>query len=296
MTSPRTARNVRRELVWFLALTSSATLAIAATAAARGGLGSFPALPLAMLVPMTAAFIVQRFTGEGSVLRELGFRLGRIRYWIVAPAAFLALWIVVFGVSYLIHPSAYVDWSTVGRRALQLKNLPPTPAGVGGRLAVAYFLTIVVAPWLNLPIFLGEEVGWRAFMTPRLVALYGRPGLLVGGVIWGVWHTPFIMLGLNYPTHPLLGHLIWIPFCIALGVLLQTVYVRSRSIFPVALCHGLTNQFGMLTASLLMADDRMRDLVDGPAGVVALAILALPAAYCYRNFDCGGSRENDLES
>lgn len=285
MPSIQTPAKIHRELVWFLTLTFTATLAIAALAAERGGLDSFPALPLAMLVPMAAAFVVQRFVSDGPVLANLGFRRGRLVHWLVAPAAILLLWTVVFTVGYLIHSSAYVDWPTVGTRAVRLKNLPPTPFGPGGRLIVAYLVTIIVAPLLNLPIFLGEEVGWRAFMTPRLVALYGRRGLLISGVIWGVWHTPFIMLGLNYPTHPLLGELIWIPFCIAFGILLQTVYVRSRSIFPAALCHGLTNQFGMLTLSLVIVDTRARELIDGPAGLVALLILALPATYCYRHFD-----------
>jgi membrane protease YdiL (CAAX protease family) len=287
MTAPKAATDVRRELVWFLALTFLMTYAIAALAAARGGLDSFPALPLAMLMPMTSAFVVQRFVGAGTFFSSLGLRVGQLRYWIAAPSAILVLWIAVFTIGYALHPAAYANWQTIAIRALRLKNLPPTPLGAGGRLALAYLLTLVVAPLLNIPIFLGEEVGWRAFMTPRLTALYGRPGLLIGGAIWGVWHTPFIMLGLNYPTHPLIGHLIWIPFCVAFGILLQTIYVRAQSIFPVALCHGLTNQFGMLTLGLV-ATDRARELVDGPAGLIALAVVALPAIYCYRHFDDRG--------
>lgn len=287
MTTPQAPSTIRRELIWFLGLTFTTSYAIAALAAMRGGLAGFPALPLAMLMPMTAAFIVQRFVARQPVLSALGFRVGRLRYWILAPAATLGVWIIVFGASYLIHPAAYVSRSVIATRVLHLKNLPPTTLGAGGQLAIAYLITVIVAPVLNLPIFLGEEVGWRAFMTPRLVALLGRPGLLISGAIWGVWHTPFIYLGLNYPTHPLLGHLIWVPYCIAFGILLQTVYVRSQSIFPAALCHGLTNQFAMLTLGLVVADSRFNELLDGPAGLVALLVVTLPAVYCYRHATVG---------
>jgi membrane protease YdiL (CAAX protease family) len=285
MTIPNAQSGIRRELAWFLALTFTASYAIAALAAARGGLAAFPALPLAMLMPMISAFIVQRFIVTEPVLSTLGFRVGRLRYWVVAPAAMLVMWITVFALSYVVHPAAYTNWSVIATRVQGLKNVPPTTLSAGGKLAVAYLLTLIIAPLLNLPIFLGEEVGWRAFMTPRLVALFGRPGLLIGGAIWGVWHTPFIYMGLNYPTHPLAGHLVWIPFCVAFGILLQTVYVRSRSIFPAALCHGLTNQFATLTLGLIVADTRFRELLDGPAGVVALLVLILPAAYYYRQFN-----------
>jgi hypothetical protein len=110
---------------------------------------------------------------------------------------------------------------------------------------------------------------------------------LLGGAIWGVWHTPFIFMGLNYPQHPALGHLLWIPFCIAFGIILQTVYVRGGSVVPAALCHGITNQIAALTLGLVIVDSRFNDLIDGPAGVVALVTLIVPAIYCYRTFPLG---------
>jgi uncharacterized protein len=280
-------RALRRELTWYLVLTFGSTWALAAFAATRGGLGAFPVLPLAMLFPMTAAFVVQRFVAKRPMRPALGFRVGNLRYWIFAPLALVLLWALVFALSSLVHPSAYKDWPGIAAKVALLKNVPSTPFGVRGRLAVAFLITAIVAPLLNLPIFLGEEVGWRAFMTPRLVALYGRPGLLLGGAIWGVWHTPFIFMGLNYPQHPALGHLLWIPFCIAFGIILQTVYARGGSVVPAALCHGITNQIAALTIGLVIVDSRFNDLVDGPAGVVALVTLIVPAVYCYITFPLG---------
>ena len=288
MTSRRatSASALRRELAWFIGLAFAATYALAAIAAARGGLGAFPVMPLGMLTPMLAALFVQRFIAKRPILgREgLGFRWGRLRYWILAPAGMVALWAAVFVVSYFVHPGAYATWSGVAANVMRLKNVPGSAATPEGKLIAAYALTLVVAPFLNLPIFLGEEVGWRGFMTPRLIALFGRRGLLVSGVIWALWHTPFIFLGLNYPTHAAIGHVIWIPFCVCFGILLQTAVARSGSIFPAALAHGITNQAAGLTVGLVIVDARYYDLLDGPAGLIALLCVLVPAVYFYRRF------------
>ncbi|HEY5022256.1 MAG TPA: hypothetical protein VII30_07180 [Gemmatimonadaceae bacterium] len=131
------------------------------------------------------------------------------------------------------------------------------------------------ACYWNRRVYLAETVA-----APEWIVVF-TIGYPLHHAAYANWQT----IGLNYPTHPLIGHLIWIPFCVAFRILLQMVYVRAQSIFPVALCYGLTNQFGMLTLGLVVAEDRARDLVDGPAGLFALVVVALPAIYCYRQFD-----------
>ena len=38
---------------------------------------------------------------------------------------------------------------------------------------------------------LGEELGWRTYMYPKLEKLIGPAGsVIVGGIIWGIWHFP----------------------------------------------------------------------------------------------------------
>ena len=284
IASAHDAALIRRELGWYVAITYASSCIFAVLAARHGGLSSFPALPLAMLVPWLAAVVVGRTARRPAAPPSLGFRVGRVKYWIIAPLAVLALWSCVFAISYAVHPGAYIGgWAELTANVGKLQNIPPV-GGTGTRLGLAYLLTIVIGPVLNIPIFLGEEVGWRGFMTPRLVTLFGRRGLIIGGCTWALWHTPFILIGQNYPDHPLMGHLIWVPFCIAFSIILQTVYVRSRSIFPSALCHGLTNQFAMLTLSVFAVQGRFVDLLDGPAGIVGMVILSVPAIWCYRRF------------
>ena len=46
---------------------------------------------------------------------------------------------------------------------------------------------------------LGEEIGWREYLLPKQVAVYGmRKGVLLNGFYWGIAHLPLIILGFNY--------------------------------------------------------------------------------------------------
>jgi hypothetical protein len=274
------------QLGWYVALTFGSSFAIGWLTWSKGGLGHFPGLPLAMLCPMLAAFVVQR-----GIAREPAFRRGRLalrpgywRDWVLLPLAAAAVIATILGLTFLLHPALLADQKTVAENVDKLRAIPGADGqSLGMRLLIAYGITLIVAPILNIPIFLGEEIGWRGFMGPRLVALFGKPGLLLAGVIWGLWHSPFILLGLNYPAHPSFGHLIWIPICIAGGILLQGVVTHSRSIVPAALCHGVVNQLATLSLSIFAVEQRLRDLVDGPSGVVALLILTPLAWYVYHH-------------
>ena len=52
---------------------------------------------------------------------------------------------------------------------------------------------------INLPLsylaFFGEEYGWRYFFQPALQKKYGlRKGVILLGVLWGLWHIPLNFL------------------------------------------------------------------------------------------------------
>jgi uncharacterized protein len=271
--------SVLRELVVFLSATFAATTALAFLAKF-----AVPALsPMIMLVPMLAAMGVQKFIARRPVFRggELGFQVGRKEYLLTAPLLFGGFVVAALGVTVLLQPAALVSSTELVTRLNKVGVFDSWSMPL--RLAGIVALECVLGPIVNLPIFLGEEVGWRAFMVPRLERLLGRKGTLVGGVVWAVWHLPMIFLfGLNYPDHPLLGLLLWIPICICLSVILQHIFRKSRSVFAVALAHGAMNKVAVVGISLLIYDERVSRMLFGPTGLVGLALLTPISIYYFR--------------
>ena len=92
---------------------------------------------------------------------------------------------------------------------------------------------------------LGEELGWRGFLLPRLLERFGplAAGLIVG-TIWMAWHIPaFLMSGLpqsnmSFPVFMVGG--------IALSVFVTWLFIHARQSILVAgiIPHALANAWG----------------------------------------------------
>jgi membrane protease YdiL (CAAX protease family) len=279
-------QNIRSEwgaVAAFVTLATLPVVGLAVATSAKGGLASLPAaVPLAMLAPGLAAIIVQKATG-GHMFGTggLGLRMGRIGWWFAGLLGIGALCLVTFVVTAIIDPVAMADAAELRAAIFRLQGVPEFTSPVV-RAVAALVLTALVAPFLNFPLLLGEELGWRGFLTPRLVALIGRPGILVAGAIWALWHLPIILLGYNYGAQPWAGLLIWVPLCMALSVLLTALVDRGGSIWPAVLGHGALNQLAHLLTATVIVEARFTPLIDGAAGAAGLLVFAATATIVYR--------------
>ncbi|MCB9598246.1 MAG: CPBP family intramembrane metalloprotease [Sandaracinaceae bacterium] len=73
---------------------------------------------------------------------------------------------------------------------------------------------------------IGEEIGWRGYALPRLIARFGplRASLLLGG-LWGVWHLPmFIAVGTTDPAY----YALMVPYFLAGSVMFTWLYQRTN--------------------------------------------------------------------
>ena len=96
-------------------------------------------------------------------------------------------------------------------------------------------------------------------MMPKLKSLMGRyPALIVGGVIWGLWHAPLTCIGHNfgtdYPGFPYVGIIIMCLYCILLGGILTYVTEKTGSVWPAAFLHGVNNASPSILAAFMNAE------------------------------------------
>lgn len=113
------------------------------------------------------------------------------------------------------------------------------PVGV---LIAGQFVSIAIGAVINTLPALGEEVGWRGWLVPRLMAWGPVRMILVSGVLWGLWHAPLILLGYNYPGAPgALGLVMMTGMCTLMGGVLAWLRLRSESVWPAALAHASLN-------------------------------------------------------
>jgi membrane protease YdiL (CAAX protease family) len=98
---------------------------------------------------------------------------------------------------------------------------------------------------------LGEELGWRGFLLPNLMPLGQWKAILLSGVIWGIWHAPAIIQGLNYPGYPVLGIFMMIVLCVLLGTVLSWLTLNTKSPWAAALGHGALNATAALPVLFL---------------------------------------------
>lgn len=92
----------------------------------------------------------------------------------------------------------------------------------------------------------GEEWGWRGYLGPKLRELIGLPAsIIVGGIIWGLWHAPLTVaghnFGIDYPFYPWAGIGLMCVMCTMMNALLTLLTERTGSIYPASFCHMINN-------------------------------------------------------
>ena len=209
---------------------------------------------------------------------------GHVRWWLAAwfiPAVLALLGAVLY---FLLFPNRF-DSSTPALTAQLAATGSPLPGWV---IAVVGFIqSVTYAPFINMFFALGEESGWRGWMTPFLTARMERKkALVLSGVIWGVWHWPVILLaGYNFGTGywgaPFTGGLMMCVSCVALGVLLTLLYEKTNSVWAPALAHGAFNAAAGIGVYFLPLGTVSTILGPTPLGLVAGIPLFLLAAWTF---------------
>ena len=236
-----------------------------------------------MLMPALASILTRAFTKEG--FRKMGwapgFQNGGWKWYLAAffgPTLCMLLGAVAY---FLIFPARF-DPSGAAMKAV-LSQAGIAEAQIPLVMGVQLIQGLLIGPIINVPFTLGEELGWRSYLLPKLTGLYGqRKAILLSGLVWGLWHAPMIAMGHNYGTGdwgwPILGILAMVVFCLAMGSFEAFLTFRTGSVWPAAMAHSSLNAitatpvyFALGTNSPFVGP-MMTGLIGGWA-LLALAIL-----------------------
>jgi membrane protease YdiL (CAAX protease family) len=238
----------RKSLLYFLAITFTIAWALFALPLAfKNDQASYlPSMQLcfalAMWAPGIAAIITTLFVDKQPFkslrLNTLGPKRFYLTAWFLPPLLVLA----AFGVTLLIRTGTFDPNMTMMREALAKAPAGTVMPALEIIVAAQVAFAILLAPFINVLFALGEEIGWRGFLLPKLMPLGQWKAILISGLIWGLWHAPTTLLhGYNFPMHPYLGVLVMAAGCTLLGIIISWLYLSTRSPWVAALAHGAFN-------------------------------------------------------
>jgi hypothetical protein len=106
----------------------------------------------------------------------------------------------------------------------------------------------------------------------------------VSAIIWAFWHTPFALGSIHHlPGIPVLLVVLTLPILtIGAGLVIGWLWVRTRSIWIVALAHGALNNWGQYAFTFMQdggPGGQPRDMmILGAGGLAVLAVGSLLVA------------------
>ena len=245
--------------------------------------------------PALGALVAQRVVVGDAVFAPLGVVVKPNRWWLVAwlaPVAFSLVTALVGalapGVETASPAEALVarlsDVMTTPEQLAQLEQARTTLATVPPPALVLAMLlqALVAAISVNLVATFGEELGWRGFLAVRLAHMGFWSKSLVVGVIWGFWHAPIILMGHNYPQHPVAGVFMMVVFTTLLAGPFQWVREKGDSVVAACVVHGSVNASAGFAVLFLKGGSDLVVGVTGVAGFVVLAVVNVALAMARR--------------
>jgi len=268
-----------KKAIQYIVLTCAISWA-AAGAAVFLGLRTAQGLPYTvfaaayMLLPAGCAIILQVFYKEKPFSNlNVNFKLNK--WFLIAGAVPFIYSFAALGITLLVPDVSF----SVTYEGL-LSRVPPEQAELVkqqlSRFPPVIFLLIqtisaVIAGYtINAFFGLGEELGWRGYL---LKALQNKKFMIVSliiGTVWGLWHFPLVLMGHNYPQHPVAGVGMMVIFCILLTPMMIYIVIKSKSVITAAVFHGINNAICGITVLYTVGGNDLTNGITGIAGFIVL--------------------------
>lgn len=251
-----------REIVAFSAITLGLATAVS-VALPHAHLN----IPLTSLLPVISVLILTFTMFRRGTRRELWRSLGVGR-------SGKSTWGSAFGVPLLLCAGAFGTALLVGAGHLRALDIT-------GFTAFNFATNTAITFAFMLPFVMGEEIGWRGFMLPRVQQLTGkRRAALVTGFVHGLFHLPLILIATTYDN---VGSR-WIAAPVAVllitagGVFYAWLWDRSGSSWAPGIGHCTANiTFDLGFAAMVSTTPVSLALVAGETGFATLSVVAITA-------------------
>ena len=221
-----------------------------------------------MLIPLLAVIFTQLIFKE-PVLKNLGISFKLNRWWWIGWLLMPVIAFAVLGVTLLMPGAQWTPDSEMMQSAIVSM---PEGIGVWGIIAITTVSGLISGITINAVFAFGEEIAWRGFLMKEFK---GKKFLLAAqwiGIIWGLWHTPIILNGHNYPQHPMAGVFMMVVFCLLLTPMLMYFRQKSGSVIVPAIMHGTFNAVVGISAAVVTPAN---DLLYGGAGLAGFIVLLM---------------------
>jgi membrane protease YdiL (CAAX protease family) len=225
--------------------------------------------PAYMFSPMVAGLVV--CIRRDVPLAAAGLRIGRVRWLVVAALIALPLIGLTFAVAVAV-PGVGFDPTANPIPGLEL------PSGFLGVLAT-FGLVLGLGTTVNALFAFGEEFGWRGYLLWELAPWGFWKASFAIGALWGVWHTPVVVAGYNYPSFPVIGVVAMTIACLSFSPVYTYLVIRAESVIAAALLHGVFNGSAGLVIAYAVTDGAvLSELIASPVGVAGVIAFGLAAA------------------
>lgn len=213
--------------------------------------------------PALAVVLILVLTGKArsrSAWAALGFaRSGR------------SLWPIAVAIPFVVLSTGYLVAAAGGMTGLAL------PAGTSGLGFGITWLVLLPAGAFSA---IGEELGWRGFLLPRLASLGRVRAGLAMGLLWAVWHFPLILISGSYhPGADLAFLALFTATLVALTFISNELRMATGSAWPSTILHGAHNASWDQLRSLATVPSGSLDLVAGEAGLVPVLLYGAVAVW-----------------
>lgn len=191
-----------------------------------------------MWCPACAALLLSR----GDKLHQLGWKWGQSRWQLLAYALPLGFATIAYAIVWLTGMGGVGNPEFI-RSALAKMHLSQLSPALNVWLYVV--LLAIYGVIRSMANALGEEIGWRGFLTPLLVARYGfTRGSLTVGLIWAIYHLPVLLFAdYNAGTPWWFSLPCFFALVIAESLIMAWLRLRSGSLWTGVVLHASHNLF-----------------------------------------------------